>query len=122
MKDLLDAHIIFRGTLCFGIFRNNHENFPLSLMTFLKQLSQLSDDVIPLMNKQDNQFQLQLAPDVDPQETIVVDPLKLRQILLNLLSNAAKFTQRGTIQLHIADPLTEGVRWLSIRVQDNGMA
>lgn len=43
-------------------------------------------------------LQTVFAPDLP---TIEADPIRMRQILLNLLSNAAKFTDAGTIQLHI---------------------
>lgn len=50
--------------------------------------------------------------------SIYTDGVKLRQILLNLLSNAAKFTERGAIDLDIACS-AEGV--LSFAVHDTGM-
>jgi signal transduction histidine kinase len=36
----------------------------------------------------------------DPAQELVTDPVKLRQILLNFLSNAAKFTDKGRITIH----------------------
>lgn len=52
----------------------------------------------------------------------VVDPVKLRQILLNLLSNACKFTENGEIEL-ICERLTrdDGREWISIAVRDTGI-
>ncbi len=58
------------------------------------------------------------------------DAAKTRQILLNLLSNAAKFTEQGYITVHIrpsvlsngaADDLTEPVSMLRISVRDTGI-
>jgi hypothetical protein len=52
---------------------------------------------------------------------IVADVGKIRQVLINLLGNAIKFTARGQVKLHItlqrkgADQL-----WLSAQVQDTG--
>jgi signal transduction histidine kinase len=49
------------------------------------------------------------------------DDSKVRQILLNLLSNAAKFTEQGVIQLDVSrDPQDDG-DWLTFRVTDNGI-
>src|SRR5690606_15682447 len=52
----------------------------------------------------------------------VVDPVKLRQILLNLLSNACKLTENGEIEL-ICERLTrdDGREWISIAVRDTGI-
>src|SRR3954470_21823700 len=61
-------------------------------------VSALLDEVIatvaPLLKARDNRLKLEVGANVDK---VVSDPLKLRQSLINLLSNAAKFTARGTI-------------------------
>jgi len=49
------------------------------------------------------------------------DMTKLRQILFNLLSNAAKFTQEGTITLHVNSTEEAGVSWLTVAVSDTGI-
>lgn len=49
------------------------------------------------------------------------DATKLRQILLNLLSNAAKFTENGNISLEIASLTQEHREWASFRVCDTGI-
>ncbi len=47
------------------------------------------------------------------------DPTRLRQILLNLLTNAVKFTERGRIALHVAYGSETGT--LRVRVADTGI-
>ncbi len=72
----------------------------------------------PLADKRGNTLELR-CPDVLP--TLRSDSMKIRQILLNLLSNACKFTDAGTISLS-ASPYTEhGERWLAFTVKDTGI-
>ena len=52
----------------------------------------------PLVKKNQNHLQVTICPAI---HTIYADPLKVKQILLNLLSNAAKFTYQGDIQLQV---------------------
>ena len=55
-------------------------------------------------------------------EWIVADPLRLRQVLTNLLGNAIKFTERGEVSLDVdAEPLDGGDLMLHIRVKDTGI-
>ncbi|HEX6019521.1 MAG TPA: ATP-binding protein, partial [Burkholderiaceae bacterium] len=59
-------------------------------------------------------LQASVAPDLPP---LLVDAEKLHQIVLNLLGNAAKFTERGTIELRAA--VREGA--IAIEVEDTGI-
>lgn len=58
-----------------------------------------------------------------PEQTaaIFTDPLKLRQALLNLLANAAKFTEAGEIELRVAEEQIDGARWVAFAVVDTGI-
>jgi signal transduction histidine kinase len=58
-----------------------------------------ADVVAPLVERQHNQLQLDCAPELGSSQT---DADKLRQVLINLLANAAKFTEHGTITLRAA--------------------
>lgn len=72
----------------------------------------------PLAERGGNTFSVDLAPDVG---RIRADRFKLRQVLMNLLSNATKFTEHGQIVLQvrrISDP--DGDR-LQITVSDTGI-
>src|SRR5438270_10327688 len=49
------------------------------------------------------------------------DITKLRQMLFNLLSNASKFTERGTIALQVGRERVNGGEWVSFSVSDTGI-
>ena len=52
--------------------------------------------------------------------TLTVDPMRLRQILLNLLSNACKFTKEGEVKLR-ASRVSNGGHWIELSVSDTGI-
>jgi signal transduction histidine kinase/DNA-binding response OmpR family regulator len=54
-------------------------------------------------------------------ETILTDPTRLRQILINLLGNAIKFTERGAVELHVALEQDTGEPRLRFDVIDTGI-
>jgi signal transduction histidine kinase len=47
--------------------------------------------------------------------------MRLRQALLNLLSNANKFSERGTITVHARQAQENGRDWITIAVADTGI-
>jgi len=76
----------------------------------------------PLATANANKLTVDCAPDVG---RMAADATKVRQILYNLLSNAAKFTENGLIKVQ-ASRLTEPVMdshdgWILFSVTDNGM-
>jgi signal transduction histidine kinase/ligand-binding sensor domain-containing protein/CheY-like chemotaxis protein len=67
---------------------------------------------------------LQLLFEVDSNlpEELVGDPVRLRQVLLNLLGNAIKFTHRGEVRLWVRSESVEGANVrLHFAVQDTGI-
>ena len=51
---------------------------------------------------------------------LTVDPMRLRQILLNLLSNACKFTTQGEVGLRVRK-VVDGPSWIEFAVSDTGI-
>ncbi|MCP3957680.1 MAG: response regulator [bacterium] len=94
---------------------------------FLEQfkVASLIEDVTttikPLVDKNKNE----LVIDVDPAAgTIKADETKVRQTLFNLLSNASKFTDQGTITLQAHRRPADGAAggdWLEFKVSDTGI-
>lgn len=73
---------------------------------------------MPLALRNQNTLDIVCPDDIG---TITSDSTKTRQVLLNLLSNAAKFTHNGSIELCIARELRDGVPWISFAVSDTGI-
>lgn len=67
------------------------------------------------------QFRIDVTPGVP--DRVIGDPLRLQQILVNLLANAAKFTNEGTVTLQVsATPQSsEKLSTLTFRVADTGI-
>ena len=53
--------------------------------------------------------------------TLTADQMRLRQALLNLMSNANKFTERGTITVHARHGQENGRDWITIAIADTGI-
>lgn len=82
---------------------------------FLKDISNM---VQPLMERKNNHFKADYASNLGE---VYNDPVKLKQILFNLLSNAAKFTENGFIQLVVQRVQKDAQDWLLFTLVDNGI-
>ena len=87
------------------------------------ELAELIDEVVsaaqPLMLKNSNTLVVDVGADLG---AMYSDRKRLRQVLMNLLSNAAKFTTGGTVTL-TARRREEGTgqAWIDFEVADNGV-
>ena len=85
-------------------------------------LAPLIDDVVktiePLAAKNGNQVAVQCDAAIG---TMHADQMRLRQALLNLMSNANKFTDHGTITIDARQGQEDGRDWVTIAVADTGI-
>jgi signal transduction histidine kinase/ActR/RegA family two-component response regulator len=93
---------------------------PLHLETFDIRLT--VNDIIntlqPAVEKNNNTLRVNLANEVS---TMRADITKVRQILFNLLSNACKFTDHGSITLNVEQIIEKGEPWIQFEVTDTGI-
>lgn len=83
-----------------------------------REIQTVIETVRPLVARNGNTLTVEI-----PQTLPVIqsDPVKVRQILYNLLSNAAKFTRDGAIRLSVKiEPRSDG-EWVYITVRDTGV-
>ncbi|MCC2097086.1 MAG: hypothetical protein KDJ29_09345 [Hyphomicrobiales bacterium] len=85
-------------------------------------LCSLANDVVtttrPLMSTNNNKLIVDLPDNLGIVRT---DATKLRQIILNLASNAAKFTDQGQIFIHFRRDQKLGGDWIEVQVRDTGI-
>jgi two-component system sensor histidine kinase/response regulator len=110
INDILDFSKIEAGKLAF-------ERIDFQLDDVMEQLADLS-----VIKAQDKGLELlfDIAPDVPG--ALVGDPLRLGQVMVNLTSNAIKFTERGeiVIAIHKISEAPDGV-WLRFEIRDSGV-
>ena len=110
INDILDFSKIEAGKL-------QIEEAPLSLR-------ELIEEVFDMFQEKIQEKQLECMVDIAPEvpRKVVTDPLRLRQVLVNLLSNALKFTDSGEICLAVENKtLTPDRVELLFSVRDSGI-
>jgi signal transduction histidine kinase/DNA-binding response OmpR family regulator len=81
-------------------------------------LADVSATVQPLMTKNGNMFEVRCCPDLGIARS---DQTKVRQILLNLLSNAGKFTRQGRVMLAARRSTKGDDDCLEFEISDTGI-
>ena len=108
INDILDLSKIEAGKMDLYL-----ESFDVGRM-----VREVSATIEPLIARKHNSFQARVAEDLPP---MYADLTKVRQSLFNLLSNAAKFTERGTIELAVGRREINGAPGVEISVADSGI-
>ncbi len=78
----------------------------------------LVSTIQPLVDKNSNQLAIEVEPGVSSMHT---DLTKVRQMMLNLLSNACKFTSGGVIRIGVRPEIVEARAWVIFQVADSGI-
>ncbi len=71
-----------------------------------------------LVKKNDNTLKVSVDETIGDMRA---DVTKVRQALLNLLSNAAKFTHQGEVSMAVSTETSDGVDWVRMAVSDSGI-
>ncbi|HEX2216988.1 MAG TPA: ATP-binding protein, partial [Xanthobacteraceae bacterium] len=96
------------------------ESGKLELESVRLDVAELAETAVTLFAERARSKNIDLAALVDPAapRTIVGDPVRLTQIVTNLVNNALKFTERGFVRLTIG-PARDG--FIAIAVEDTGI-
>ncbi len=110
INDILDYSKLEAGAV--GLERR-----PFDLRIVLREAAQI---VLGQMEEKGLSYAQEIADNVP--HTLLGDPARLRQVLLNYLGNAAKFTERGGVSVAVgATPLTDSQVQVRIAVTDTGV-
>ena len=89
--------------------------------TDIIELVEHATDIIKVKTSRKNlELLLNISPDIP--RFAIIDPLRLNQILINLLSNAEKFTEEGEIELKVRHEMTDADHAnITFHVRDTGI-
>jgi GAF domain-containing protein/DNA-binding response OmpR family regulator len=108
INDILDLSKIEAGRMELHI-----ESFPLAPL-----IQDVVNTIETLAKKNTNAIVVDCAPEIG---TVDADQMRFRQALLNLASNANKFTENGTVTIAARPQHMDGREWISVAVTDTGI-
>ena len=108
INDILDLSKVEAGKM----------EFHLEAFEIEELVGDVTQTVQPLVARNSNRLEVHCPPGIG---TMHADMTRVRQILFNLLSNACKFTENGTISLVTERETRFGKDWITFRVRDTGI-
>lgn len=110
LNDILDFSKIEAGKLEIEFIPTN-----------IRNLVEETADIISFQATAKN-IEIILDIGLNTSETILTDPIRLKQVLLNLMNNAVKFTDSGTVTISLTEqPLSPDRSRFSFEVRDTGI-
>jgi len=110
INDLLDLARLETGKLTI-------EQLPINLKTLI-------DDIVEgfLLQAKAKNIDLLLESNISPTQIYSSDPVRITQILGNLITNALKFTDDGTVTIKVSSSVSSAmIDWVKIDVIDTGI-
>jgi signal transduction histidine kinase/CheY-like chemotaxis protein len=108
INDVLDLSKIEAGKMQLYL-----ETFDLQVL-----VHEVTSTITPLVEKRRNNLVINCTPVIG---SMYGDATKIRQSLLNLLSNSSKFTENGRIELKIEREISDNQVWVVMQVIDTGI-
>jgi signal transduction histidine kinase/CheY-like chemotaxis protein len=108
INDILDLSKIEAGRMEIHL-----ESFPLAPL-----INDVAKTIEPMATKNGNRIVVDCPPDLG---NLHADQIRFRQALLNLASNANKFTENGTVTIAVQPQRLDGRDWIMIAVIDTGI-
>lgn len=101
----------------------SYENIPCDIRKIAKEVMQVIATRLENKKQENKDCNIRLYNNISPDVpmTILSDPTKLKQVLMNILGNALKFTNTGYVGMSInTNILRKGVYSLNIEISDTG--
>jgi signal transduction histidine kinase len=108
INDILDLSKIEAGKMELYL-----DSFPVAPL-----VEDVVETIRPLAQQHGNQLVVECSPDT---RTLHADQTRVRQALLNLASNANKFTEHGTVTIRARRVAYDGSAWITLAVMDTGV-
>ena len=108
INDILDLSKIEAGKMELYL-----ESFDLNTL-----IDEVASTIQPMVEKNSNTLHIERTAELGGMRA---DQIKVRQALFNLLSNAAKFTQQGSVTLNAERQVMDDSEWIVFRVSDTGI-
>ncbi len=110
LNDVLDHSKIEAGKLHLSLVPTSLHSLAVSVVLLFRA------------NAEHKGLQLHLDLDPDVLDWVIADAQRLKQVLLNLIGNAIKFTERGSVTLRLRRlPAPEGFAGIAFEVRDTGV-
>ncbi|MFM2230868.1 MAG: hypothetical protein RL607_2126 [Bacteroidota bacterium] len=110
INDILDFNKIEAGKI-------DLEKIPFDFKSLIQQIARALQ-----ARANENLNKIRLEIDDNFVSHVISDPLRMNQIITNLVSNAIKFTQKGTITIRVTQlDVTSGISTFKIEVVDTGI-
>lgn len=97
---------------------SGHTRLQLGPVEVASLLASIGEIVTPLVRANQNQLVIHLSPTSD---ALTTDETRLRQLLLNIVGNATKFTHNGTISVTVVSQTHLGVEGVEFQIADTGI-
>ncbi len=109
---------LINGVLDLSKIESGKQEIELSSCNVKEIVDEVTESIQPLVNNRGNAL---VVGSLNGLGKIITDRSMLRQSLVNLLGNATKFTENGTITVEVERTTESGIRWLLVRVADTGI-